>query len=383
MSQQLRRWALPATAVAVVIIIAVAATVAVSSQPPANAVKVRLGNISASVNATGQARAKKSARLSLPQPGVIAKIDKVEGDEVNGGDVILALKADEAQRRVEQAELNLKTRQLDLARAKAAPRGEDIAIAQANLRKATAAAAAADAAYEAAQTPQNTVAREMARADLDIARANFNRTVNGPTQEEVDALQNAVAAAQIDLASAQAALAQTKLTAPFASTVTEIVPHEGELIGSFTPLASVADLKALEIAAQIDEIDVAHVQVGQTVQVRFDAFPGQEFGGRLVRLFPASSTARGTNVYGAVVDFNQGDYNVRPGMGANLKIQTVEKNDVLLVPNNALKSVGTRKAVHVVSPGEPRDVIVETGVTDGISTEIISGLNGSELVTVQ
>ena len=53
---------------------------------------------------------------------------------------------------------------------------------------------------------------------------------------------------------------------------------------------------------------------------------------------------------------------------------------MLLVPNRALKSVGTRKAVHIVAPGAPRDVIVETGVTDGNETEIISGVNAGDQV---
>ncbi len=383
MRQLLREWARPVAGIGVLILIGAITYFSVNSQPPTNTIKVARGDISASVNATGQVRSKKSARLSLPQAGLVASINKVEGDEVAPGDVILALKADEAQRRVAQAELNVKTRQLDLARAKAAPRGEDIAIAQANLRKATAAAAAADAAYDASQTAQTALLRENARADLDIARANFNRAINGPTQEELDTLQNAVTSAQIDLANAQAALAQTRVIAPFTSTVTEISAREGELTGSFSPLVAVADLNALEISAQVDEIDVANVQVGQTVEVRFDAFPGKAFGGRMMRLFPAASTARGTTVYNAVVDFNPDQAKVRPGMSANLRIQTVEKTGVLLVPNNALKNVGTRKAVHVVSPGTPRDVIVETGVTDGSMTEIVSGLNEEDVIQVQ
>lgn len=374
-------------ALGLVIVAAIAAGViavlALVPRTPANAVKVARGDISASVNATGKVRSKKTARLSLPQSGIVASIAKVEGDDVNAGDVILALKADEAQRRVDQAQLNVKTRQLDLERAKAAPRTEDIEIARANLRKATIAAAAADAAYTAAATPQNAALRENAQADLDIARANFNRTVNGPTKEETDALENAVASARIDLASAQAALAQTRVTAPFTSTVTEVNPEEGELVGAFTPLAAVADLKALEIAADIDEIDVAHVQVGQSVEVSLDAFPGERWNGKLTRLFPAASTQRGSTTYSAVVEFDPGTFNVRPGMGANLKVMTIEKKNVLLVPNRALKNVGTRKAVHVVAPGDAGDVIVETGVSDGNNTEIVSGLKEGDQVALQ
>ena len=139
-------------------------------------------------------------------------------------------------------------------------------------------------------------------------------------------------------------------------------------------------MNALEIAADIDEIDVANVKVGQTVEVRFDAFPGERFTGKLARLFPAASSQRGSTVYSAVVEFDRRNFNVRLGMGANLKILTVEKKGVLLVPNRALKNAGTRKAVRIVAPGEPRDVIVETGVTDGNETEIVSGVSEGDQI---
>lgn len=342
---------------------------------PANIVTVRRGDLSASVNATGKVRAKKSARLALPLGGVVQSIEKREGDAVKPGDVILTLRADETLRRVRQAEINLASRQLDWERAKAAPRDEDIEIARANVRRATLALAAAEDAYNKNPTSQNETVREYARIDLDVARANFDRVMRGPTQAELTALQNAIAYAQVDLENARNALAQTRITAPFTGTVTEINIREGELTGGYNPLATIADLSQLEIAADIDEIDVASVAVGQTVEVRLDAFPGELFKGTLTRLFPAASTQRGTTVYTAIVDFDPKTFQVRLGMGANLKILTIEKKNVLIVPNRALKNVGTRKAVQIVAPGEPRDVFVEVGVTNGNETEIISGVN--------
>jgi multidrug efflux pump subunit AcrA (membrane-fusion protein) len=119
------------------------------------------------------------------------------------------------------------------------------------------------------------------------------------------------------------------------------------------------------------------------VEVRLDAFPGELLQGKLLRLFPAASTQRGTTVYPAIIEFDAKNLKVRVGMGANLKILTVEKKNVLIVPNRALKNVGTRKAVRVVAPGEPRDVIVEIGVTSGSETEIVSGLNEGDQILVQ
>ena len=368
---------------ALVVLAGIATLVFVSSQPKApapNSVAVRRGDLSAMANATGKVQATKSARLALPVTGYVANIAKHEGDTVNMGEVILTLRADDTVRRVKQAELNLQSRQLDLARAKAAPRDEDITIARANLQKATLAAAAVEAAYNANPTPQNDALRQNASADLEIARANFNRLTDGPTQGELDALQNSITSAQIDLDSARQALAQTQLTAPYTSTVTDILVQEGELAGGGGPLAAVADLTSLEISADIDEIDVANVQIGQSVDIRLDAFPGEKLSGTVIRLFPAASTQRGTTTYGAIIDLAPNGLKIRPGMGASLKIQTLEKKSVLLVPNRALKNVGTRKAIHVLGPGAPGDVIVETGSTDGNETEIVSGLSEGDQV---
>ncbi|MBI5301817.1 MAG: efflux RND transporter periplasmic adaptor subunit [Chloroflexi bacterium] len=350
--------------------------------PPPNSVIVRRGDLSASVNATGRVRAKKSLRLVLPVSGIVATIEKYEGDEVNQGDVIVTLTSEEVQRRLKQAELNFNSRQLDISRAKSAPRDEDIEIARANLRKATLYAAAAETNNNASPTPQNAIALESARNDLDVARASFNRVVNGPSKEELQALDNSLTLAQMDLDAAKQLAAQTKLLAPFNGTITEVNVRVGEYVGGFSQLAAMADLTALEIAADVDEIDVAHVQVGQNVEVRLDAFPGERFAGKVMRLFPAASAQRGSTSYSAIVDFDPRDIKVRVGMGAPLKIQTIEKKGVLTVPNRALKNIGTRKAVRIIAPGAPRDALVETGLSDGANTEIVSGVNEGDLVVI-
>jgi HlyD family secretion protein len=372
--------------IALVIVVAmIAGGILVFNSPQAplpNVVPIRRGDISASVNATGKVRSKKTANLSLPMSGVIAKIEKYQGDDSKPGDIILSLRADEAARRLKQAELLLMSRQLDLAQAKATPRDEDIEIARANLKKATLSVAVAESNYNSNPTTQNEAYRESARADLDIARASFNRLTNGVSKEQLDALQNSITSAQIDLDSAKLAMTQTQLTVPFTSTITDIAVREGELYGGYGTLASVADLSVLEIIADVDEIDVANVKVGQSVDVRLDAFPGEKFTGKLMRLYPSATPQRGSTVYSALIDFDLHGIQVRPGMGANLKIQTVEKKNVLLVPNRAIKNVGTRKAVRVLAPGDPRDVIVETGVTDGVQTEIVSGVNEGDVVQI-
>jgi HlyD family secretion protein len=352
----------------------------VRATTPTNVATVHRGDLKASISASGKIRPKRSARLALPLSGIVSSVNKMEGDDVAQGDVLMSLTATETQRRVRQAELALQSRQLDLARAKGAPRQEDIDIARANVRKATINVAAAETNFNNAPTPQNSAVLEAARADLDIARASFNRLANGPSKEELDALQNSVTIASLDLESAKNALVQTQVVAPFNGTVTEINARPDELVGAYTPLASLADMNALEVIAEVDEIDVANVQPNQDVEIRLDAFPTERFAGRISRLFPAAATSRGSTVYNAVIDLDTRDFKLRPGMGASMKVQTVEKKGVLLVPTRALKNVGTRKSVHLTNG---RDVIVQTGASDGNETEILDGLNEGDQVSLQ
>lgn len=382
-----RRLLLPVIIILALLLIAASVAVGyffssniVRSTAPANFAVVRRGDLKASISASGKIRPKRSARLASPLSGIISSVDKMEGDDVAQGDVILTLAATDSQRRVRQAELNLQSRQLDLARAKGAPRQEDIDIARANIRKATINTAAAETNFNNSPTSQNSAVLEAARADLDIARASFNRLANGPTKEELDALQNSVTIASLELDTAKSSLAQTQVIAPFNGTVTEINAHPDELVGSYTPLVTIADMDSLEVIAEVDEIDVANVEANQDVEIRLDAFPGERFAGRVTRLFPAAATSRGSTVYNAIVDLDPRDFKLRPGMGASMKVQTVEKKGVLLVPTRALKNVGTRKSVHLVSG---RDVIVQTGTSDGNETEIVDGLNEGDQVSLQ
>jgi len=139
----------------------------------------------------------------------------------------------------------------------------------------------------------------------------------------------------------------------------------------------------LELLAEIDEIDVAEVQPGQSVELRFDAFPGETAKGTLVRLFPAASTDRGATVYHAVVSLEPTELKLRPGMGATVNIATVEKKDVLRVPSRAIKNAGTQKVVVVPDGSGTRNVVVETGLSDGNNTEILSGVDEGTVVLVE
>lgn len=345
---------------------------------------VSRGNIKAAVSANGRVRAEKTLRLSFPASGLITQVNVQEGDTVKQGDILATLDKREIERRVKQAEMNLQARQQDLAEAQQPPQAQELEIAQQSLKKAAFALAAAQDRYKKDATDDNKVAQDLAQSDYDIARANFERQTRGPSQKQLDDLQRAIDNAQLDLQNAREALSETELQAPFDGVITEVNVEAGSLLGGYNPVVGLADLTKLDILADIDEIDVGQVQEGQTTELRFDAFPGETATGKLIRLYPAANNDRGATVYRAVIALDPTGLKLRPGMGATANIATLEKKSVLTVPSRAIKSAGGQKIVVVrQANGTTQNVVVETGVSDGNQTEIVSGVDEGTVVVIE
>lgn len=344
---------------------------------------VSRGDLKATVNANGRVQAVTSVQLAFPQSGRITQVQVQEGDVVKTGDVLAELDRTEGERRVTQAQSTLDTRLEDLADAKQPPPAAELEIAQQGLKRAALTLAATQDRFEQEASDENRIAKEIAQSDYDTARANFERQTRGTSQSDLNRLQRAVDGATLDLQNARAALGETQLKAPFDGTITSVSIKPNQLIGGFNAVVALADLTKLELAADIDEIDVAEIEVGQSVELKFDAFPGKSATGKLTRLFPAASNDRGATVYPAILALDATTLKLRPGMGATVKIATIEKNNVLRVPSRAIKSAGTQKIVAVREGTTTRNVVVETGVSDGDSTEILGGVTEGTVIVIE
>ena len=153
-----------------------------------------------------------------------------------------------------------------------------------------------------------------------------------------------------------------------------------------------ADLAKMQVNASIDESDVGRIQPGQTTTFRVDAFPGQEFDGRVAQVRLQPVVVQNVTTYEAIIDVRNPDLLLTPGMTANIKVQVARRDDVLRVPNSALRfrptvetfaalnqpptttaqpSAGGRAWLYVDNVLKP--VNFPLGITDGINTELLSG----------
>jgi HlyD family secretion protein len=355
----------------------------------ASTVLVRRGTITATVETTGKVRSARQVELSLPFGGRVKKVAISVGDKVKAGQLLLELEAPDAERQVREAELNLEIRQLQLDKARAGASPEEIEIAQANLRKAALAKRVAQAAYdeiadeENAEASPEALALQQATIDYQIAQRNYERLVNGPRTDELSALEKQLESAQLALERGRAQLEEMRLITPLSGTVVRVEANEGEMVSAYRPVVVIADLTSLQIIAEVDEIDVAEVAPDQEVTIRLDAYPGQTLPGTIVSLAPAASPQQGSTVYEAMVKFDAGRLTLRLGMGANLKIITLEKEGVLLVPNRAIQPIGRRKVVKVVDGRRIREVEVVTGLSNESETEIVEGLAEGQRILIE
>lgn len=201
------------------------------------------------------------------------------------------------------------------------------------------------------------------------------------------ALKNAqVSQAEAALKSAEIDLKYTKIVSPVDGIVVSKEVEVGQTVAaSFqTPtLFNVAeDLTKMQIEASVVEADIAKVKEGQTVEFGVDSFPDEIFYGIVIQVRNEAITTSNVVTYEVIIEIDNRDLKLKPGMTANVEIITAEKEDVLLVPNKALRFYLTDengetrryqdKGLWILNKGQPQRIVIKTGVADEDRTEVIS-----------
>ena len=273
-----------------------------------------------------------------------------------------------------------------------------------------------DDALLAAQQKQSLANVQNAEASLELATANEARLRSLFTQEYVSKqeLDSAVQAkksaeAQLKLAQAtverdRATLAYSVIRSPVSGIVVDRTVDVGQTVAASlqTPtLFKIAqDLSRMQIDANFAEADIGNIRVGQTVRFSVDAFPNRSFNGvvKLIRLNP--TTVSNVVTYDVVINVENPEQTLLPGMTAYVSITVAERKDVLLVPNASLRfkpsEATTQRAggqtaggpngappkaktnsfsgkVYLLEQGVLKPVSVSLGITDNRNTEIASG----------
>lgn len=318
-------------------------------------------NISTSITATGTIEPVTEVEVGTQVSGIIDRIYVDYNSEVHKGQIIAELDKTNLLSELASAQSNLNN-------------------SQASLTYQTANYKRYKALYEKGLVSAN---------DYENAKLSYEQAV-----QQVKVQQQNVQKAQTNLGYAT-------ITSPIDGIVLSKEVEEGQTVASAmtTPTLFIIaqDLTDMRVIADIDEADIGGVKEGQRVSFTVDAFPDDTFEGKVTQVRQEATTESNVVTYEVVISAPNEHLKLKPGLTANVTIYTLERNGVLAVPSRAIRftpnEVLLQEDETVIDTDAPTKVWtkegntfkahkVETGMSNGIYTEIVSGIKpGTEVLT--
>jgi HlyD family secretion protein len=380
-----RRWIRRlATAGVIAIVVGAGLAYRVTHRPPPPAryttATASVGDVTEKVQATGAVQPLLQVNVGAQANGRITKVLVDFNSVVKKGDVLAEIDPTIYGAQQSQAASNLATQRAQFEASKAQ-------------------AEAARITYERIKGlyAQNLASKgdlDTAKGQLDIATAN------------VASAQAAIGAGQAQLQQTQTNVSFTKIYSPVDGVVvTRAIDPGATVVASFqAPVLFVIaqDLRQMRVLADVDEADVGKIKEQMEAEAVVDAFPGESFHGVVKQVRISPNTVQGVVTYSAIVEVQNPEEKLRPGMTATVTIKTREAKGVRKIPNAALRYKPTppmgpdgkpvipppeaplpkgKARVHVLTndkPGEEKEEtrVVDVGVTDGINTELVGDALG-------
>jgi HlyD family secretion protein len=291
--------------------------------------KVERGDIHDVVEATGTINAVITVQVGSQVSGTISKLFVDFNSRVHKGDLVALIDPALFKGAVQQA-----TADLENARA-------NLTAARANLEKARAALVQTKADYD--RTAGLTKDGIMSQQQLDSAKANYdsaNAAVGG-AQANVTQAEAQVSQKEAALEVAQTNLNYTMIRSPIDGTVVARNVDVGQTVAASLQAPTIftiaQDLKKMQVYAKTDESDVGNIKVGKEVTFKVDAFPKETFRGMVSQVRMNATTVQNVVTYDTIVDFANPDLKLFPGMTAYVTIPVATVQNVLKLPNTALR----------------------------------------------
>ncbi|MBA2880917.1 multidrug efflux pump subunit AcrA (membrane-fusion protein) [Desulfosalsimonas propionicica] len=216
--------------------------------------------------------------------------------------------------------------------------------------------------------------------NLISAREKLSMLKSGPTQTELAVQEAEVKKAEAALAKARAKLDETRIYAPFDGIITKVYVHPGDLATPQAPLLEMLDRSSLAVRFSVSERLISDIKPGMKASIRLDAYSGRDFDAKIVRIYPELNRQSGTVPVEAELTAPR---KLMPGMFARvlLPVQTADK--AVIIPASALLSTpGGREAVFVVSDGKAKQREIRLGIEQGSRVQVLEGLKPDEKVVV-
>lgn len=337
-------------------------------------VSVDRGTIAAKITATGSLSALLTVQVGSQVSGRVQELFVDYNSQVKKGETVAKLDPLILEAAVEQIRANLLT-------------------AQSNLKKDQAQESNLQIVYE--RTKSLVAARVLAQSELDVAAANDNAA-----KAQIEADESNLVSLGAALHQAEINLDYTTIISPIAGTVISRNVDVGQTVAASlaapTLFVIAQDLHHMQVDTSVGEADVGRLIAGMPATFTVDGYPGKPFTGKLRQIRNAAQSVQNVVTYDAVINVENPDLVLKPGMTANCTFVAAQKDGVVRLRNAALRfqpdpqllqRIGisdpaalessandrNRRVVWVLRDNKPVHVAVFTGVTDGTWTELIQG----------
>lgn len=349
-----------------------------------------LGTLVVKVSATGNLQPTNQVDVGSELSGIVDKVFVDENDRVKKGDKLARLDLSKLQDAVVRSRANLASAEAQVLQAQAT-----VAETRANLSRMK-------------QVSELSGGKVPSKSEMDTSEANLKRA-----EANAASARASVNQARASLQSDETNLAKANIRSPINGVVLARKVEPGQTVAaSFQApvLFTLAeDLAKMELQVDVDEADVGQVKVGQKATFSVDAWPGRQYSAVITRVSYGSQVKDGVVSYQTVLEVNNDDLSLRPGMTGTAEITTLTRDNALLVPNAALRfapettadttqkksganvmgmlmprpprqkpqsqtpAKGDTPRVWVMRDGQATPIEVKTGASNGRVTEIVGG----------
>ncbi len=323
-------------------------------------VAIERGTIVEKAVGIGQIEPRFEFKVKSKISGIVKRCAVEVGDSVQAGDALFEIVPDPTPSELVEAQRRLDASRSAHTRAEAAwKRAEELA---------------AQGITPADELDIKREAFEQAKIELDSAQDNLELIRKGRIAGRGRSMESVIRAPAAGIVLARAV-----------DPGDPVVPLTSFQEG--TELATIADMRDLIFRGTVDEIDVGKLEHGVTARLKVGALPGVEVTGRLSRIAPQAKEEEGARLFDVEIELDPADGVVlRAGYSANADLIIREKQDILLVPERLVlfEDDGAKTFVEIPGEGpeaEPKKVEIQTGLSDGLNIEVVSGLDeGAEVI---
>lgn len=386
-------------AVAVAVLAGAGAAVRAALKPdnridPSKLARVERGDIARVVVATGKIEPRAIVEVKSKASGIVKNIYVNYGDTVRAGQVLAELDKEELEARVREARANLQAAQAmeesaaaALERNKVEAEGPDIPFLKSAFERA-------QRMHEEKLVAKNVVEEAEKAYQLALNRQSAAIRALAVSRAEITRARAQVAQAKAVLERAEEDLRNSTIASPIDGLVLSRNVEVGNAVSSIlvqgsqaAPLFTLGDMSDVFVRGKVDQADIGKVYLGQPARIVVESFRDRRFEGKVYRISPYGVEKDNVTTFEVQVSIHNPGRELKANMSANAEILLEEKKNVLLVPEAAvLYDKDRNPGVEVPDPAAEkgrRKVAVKLGISNGIRTELLGGLQEGAQVILQ